>query len=605
MIQVNQLGPHIEYFMWGYQSHFRFSLQSAAKRLFDSIGITEEPEAFLIGIKIEERPERHPVCIEPEDCFWLLPATLDGVLDEVKERSLQNPASHLYISDARSQQLHVEGIKKQALLDAIRDRIDANPARPSQLEFHFSPFVEIDGFLVTAVIGLPISARSLCPQLQTDSYQIHELSSFPIPTSIIHAAIGQLLSEATEALSRKDKANFFLGQSVDHMLRNAANQMIIGIVLRCDLYHNTFGAEQNCFDNICRIAAASYEGAKAYGRLAIARQEHPQLLKIIEFDGAVAFNETRRMRKLLELTRAGECRLHTNSNNVWGLVEIQNSPADSIAEDLFEVRITGQHCWECAYSNHVLFRVENRIPKLPGEEVDSDAVRSDMVRLFPDLATELIERYIALIKSCATQEHGALLIISPEAEQESKRLALESTAIRPVPVDAQLMYSLASIDGAVLLDLEGNCHAIGVILDGIACESGNPARGARYNSAIRYVETRKTQANVQCVAFIVSEDGGVDRIPRLRPTISREKIDEAIRCLQDAVAEKTVSRKTRQCINWLEEHRFYLHEGDCDLLNALVPVADEILHQKSGSSIQIMRTKFTVHPRFDPSFFYS
>ena len=54
-----------------------------------------------------------------------------------------------------------------------------------------------------------------------------------------------------------------------------------------------------------------------------------------------------------------------------------------------------------------------------------------------------------------------------------------------------LIRNVTSIDGAVLLDSHGVCHSIGVILDGIATNKGTSARGARYNSAVRYVDGNK------------------------------------------------------------------------------------------------------------------
>ncbi|HOX40391.1 MAG TPA: DNA integrity scanning protein DisA nucleotide-binding domain protein [Candidatus Brocadiia bacterium] len=68
------------------------------------------------------------------------------------------------------------------------------------------------------------------------------------------------------------------------------------------------------------------------------------------------------------------------------------------------------------------------------------------------------------------------------------------------------------VDGAVILDFGGRCYAIGAILDGMATKNGNPARGARYNSALRYVEMKKQQGK-DCIAVVVSEDGTVDVLP--------------------------------------------------------------------------------------------
>jgi DNA integrity scanning protein DisA with diadenylate cyclase activity len=64
------------------------------------------------------------------------------------------------------------------------------------------------------------------------------------------------------------------------------------------------------------------------------------------------------------------------------------------------------------------------------------------------------------------------------------------------------------VDGAILLSPEGIIHSFGVILDGQASKNGNSARGARYNSAIRYIDEMSRKVN--CLALIVSEDGYVD-----------------------------------------------------------------------------------------------
>jgi len=68
------------------------------------------------------------------------------------------------------------------------------------------------------------------------------------------------------------------------------------------------------------------------------------------------------------------------------------------------------------------------------------------------------------------------------------------------------MRLITAIDGAVLIDPGNRCHAIGAILDGLASEAGDPSRGARYNSALRYVAASLHA----CLAIVVSEDGMID-----------------------------------------------------------------------------------------------
>ena len=69
---------------------------------------------------------------------------------------------------------------------------------------------------------------------------------------------------------------------------------------------------------------------------------------------------------------------------------------------------------------------------------------------------------------------------------------------------------MTAIDGAVLLGPDGVCHAIGVILDGLAGDRGDPERGARFNSAVRYVDSRQEV----CLAIVVSEDKTLDVIEK-------------------------------------------------------------------------------------------
>jgi hypothetical protein len=40
------------------------------------------------------------------------------------------------------------------------------------------------------------------------------------------------------------------------------------------------------------------------------------------------------------------------------------------------------------------------------------------------------------------------------------------------------MAAVTSIDGAVMIDLDGTCHGIGLILDGVAGGNENSSRGA-------------------------------------------------------------------------------------------------------------------------------
>ena len=100
-------------------------------------------------------------------------------------------------------------------------------------------------------------------------------------------------------------------------------------------------------------------------------------------------------------------------------------------------------------------------------------------------------------------------MISSIAAKEAKRLSGQSFPVYPLKLREAGIGAVSEIDGAILMDDSGNCHALGVILDGQASHAGDPSRGARYNSAVRYVEqTRNKKAS--CLIVIVSEDGMVN-----------------------------------------------------------------------------------------------
>lgn len=68
---------------------------------------------------------------------------------------------------------------------------------------------------------------------------------------------------------------------------------------------------------------------------------------------------------------------------------------------------------------------------------------------------------------------------------------------------------LVSIDGAIMVDINGYCHAFGVILDGQAV-IGTSARGARYNCTKSYIASHEGMMGV-----VLSEDGMIDCFPEV------------------------------------------------------------------------------------------
>jgi hypothetical protein len=126
------------------------------------------------------------------------------------------------------------------------------------------------------------------------------------------------------------------------------------------------------------------------------------------------------------------------------------------------------------------------------------------------------------VKAVLSQDHGALVVVAADAEAEAARLGSQATCIEPRVLSDLYSRQASRIDGAILLDPQGACHAIGVVLDGQASVAGDRSRGARFNSAIRYVVGTEGR-----LAVVASDDGTTNLLPRLRPQVHERDLKEA------------------------------------------------------------------------------
>ena len=96
-----------------------------------------------------------------------------------------------------------------------------------------------------------------------------------------------------------------------------------------------------------------------------------------------------------------------------------------------------------------------------------------------------------------------------------------------------------------MVDPVGTGYAAGVILDGLAIKGkGNSSRGARYNSASKYIYGAKTDTTKgECLAVVVSKDGTINLVRELHKRILRSEITSRIEQVRTAIAGETVNSK--------------------------------------------------------------
>ncbi len=155
--------------------------------------------------------------------------------------------------------------------------------------------------------------------------------------------------------------------------------------------------------------------------------------------------------------------------------------------------------------------------------LDLSNAEGDIIHRWLDNAAAELTAQRAL-KLAREQRKGTVVILGSKAVMErettrlcGKRMCRGISFVPPatlfdcdVPEPEQLRH-LTAIDGALLVDFDGNCHACGVILDGEATTEGDMSRGARYNSTRNYLHIlQEKEKNSPILAIIASEDGIVD-----------------------------------------------------------------------------------------------
>jgi len=573
----------LKYFMWGYQPHFRVSLKTKAEDLFGSLSPKLIPEVFLIGKLTEDIPNFHPICPEPEDvCDIKIFDELDLAISEIAKA---DPRRNLHHSHPIAEENHQEGMRKRWLKEGVLKVLSESDSKG----LFFGSFPQkVDKYEVVVILRFEREYYESYYSLKKDTVD----GRFKIARSFIESCATEFLDAAAEVLCKKNPgANGGIDRPTDELMRSAAKSLMYTPAS----YGHNFDGLHGLYEAANAISLNRYEGTEAVGRLLVSRVDHPSIDTIVKFLNPAKLNRSRSIRKLLE-TSSESLALLTDSYFVYGL-GIQKDDYDGTNEDLYEIRFTKRHSWSLVHDGNILMTIEDGSPQLPKEKISRTKILSDLGRIFPQNSKEQNKFVCDLIECASTQKHGTMLVLSNKAEAEAKRLGNQSTPIQPIKLTKDLIGNLTTIDGAILLSPDGICYAIGVVLDGMASPKGDPARGARFNSAIRYVAV-----NPDTLAVVISEDGTIDLVPNLRPQFPRSKIDAVIGEAKQKIAEESPDLgDVNALIQWLKDVSFYLLEEDCAIGNKLIEVRDKI-PQELGE-MRIVYSPFYKHEEMNESYY--
>lgn len=559
--------------LWDGQARFRRSLEQVANDVLDAAGADLDPRAFVVALPLESDGE---VMVEPQRGHF--------DRDILKQASaLATRRYNKLVRDngyAEEGEAHLAALESMTRRRAVADKLNA-AARASGRVHFVGLGVTIGEHMVFPVLALQADQWQELPQLDDDADD-----AFLTARSFQEAVVTTVLDVASRELDRQVPGHIVRADT-EAVLRAAADSFVSAVVARTGQDH-AFGAMQ-AFD---AVAATRYEGRAGKGTLLLVPAEDETVTRIISLEHPVPIGRTRGLRKILELSGPG-LHLLCDGREVYGLGSIEQAERGHT----YEVRISGDGSWELWDEDVPFLRVDNGIPTMPRDLLDEDEFAVTVDRVFPNVSARNARILWRIAVACSQQAHGTMLVVHPEADEEAARLLPQGYAITPTRLSDRALEAATSIDGAVLVSPDGRCHAVGVILDGLATGTGDPARGARFGSAIRYL----AGAGKGAMVIIVSEDGRIDLLPKSKRRVRRATVQRAVDRLVSSSAEGEDPEAFTRADRAVEQIEFYLNQIQCDAVNE----AREAVESREWGEARVRRQYIPIapDPAMDDSYF--
>lgn len=540
-------GKPISQFMWGYQSPFRVSAKHSLQMTLGDIGFTGNVDVLLIGFEAAGTHD-FPICIEPEDGPYD-PSLLANVTHRGEELYEQHPDRDLIHTASWAEEWFHDSLHRELRGKAIEEALASSEPGADRSFFASMP-TRVDDYVIYVVISVDRESLAQVPRLQTTRRE-----PFRVEPSLVHAVFRDVLTRASRGLSLPDPGKDLevLAAGPPEIAQSAMATFVL-CVFGCagDWFAHGYGAI------VSAISALPYEGRAGSGRLVIAKADHPAVNVLMKFSTSVVIENTRAVRKLLEAS-GSEGDLLSTGEKVFGLGRL-TAAYDVTAETAFIVSVIERGTWELSHADQVLMTVRDGTPHLPRLPLNTAYFTDVLDRLLSGADHATLQ---LLAEAAGQHQHGAMLVISADAAGEAQRLAPQTWAVDPVLLAPELLRQLTSMDGGVLVDTQGQCHAIGVILDGQACGGENRARGSRFNNAVRYLQSDAPPA----VVVVYSADGGIDILPRIRPRVRRSTVQGAVEKYLSLATPGDYPSGRYDAWEQVKGLKFYLSDDQCRLLN--------------------------------------
>ncbi|MFH1155267.1 MAG: DNA integrity scanning protein DisA nucleotide-binding domain protein [Pseudomonadota bacterium] len=376
-------------------------------------------------------------------------------------------------------------------------RTPISTALAQQPRGHFLPSDNLD---LAGVISFGGSAHSFFYQMWFTDHHPDMCSIYPTQRWLEHAAWLLAQDFASDSIS--------MGTS-GHALQNYAIHAITDHIV--DVRNNIMGLDTRMLihpilDTILNISKTREEGAWPRGRLVFM---DPDTLGSISFIAKVQRHErpylanAKHIRKLLLAVENSDRNLISDGNTIIGISASEIPPFAVVANyqgDHGFLELAGTTI--CSFSDGNFQSTTRRAKLAELEELLLD------YQLDIETFTDLFKTIAQIVHTAENRRHGCTLVI----DFNKKPVMLSGHVLEPClslrdTANLDLACSLIKIDGALHIMSTIALKGFACLLDGKAIPGENRARGARYNSALRF-----TAEHDNVIVVVVSSDRPVSII---------------------------------------------------------------------------------------------
>jgi len=262
-------------------------------------------------------------------------------------------------------------------------------------------------------------------------------------------------------------------------------------------------------DSILNISKTLEEGAWPRGKLAFVDPETLDSLHfLLRFSPSELpeLQNAKHVCKLLQAADSGERMLVSDGHSIVGIACNGNTP---LPRACIVADFRGGHGFirlgespVCSFSDGSFHSSTRRAKLVQLEELLLDADTR------PDMKHTLFQIIAQLVHSAQECKHGCTLVVDMQPGPASLTgQSLERPLDLQDPEMLELAKSLSRMDGALHIYSDGTLRGFGCLLDGQAVPGENRARGARFNSALRF-----TAAHENIAVVVISSDRPVSII---------------------------------------------------------------------------------------------